>query len=162
MSIPPVTPRPPQEAVALELNRRRRKFTWRPCRHAGKARAFSEAGAISHVIAAVAALCPVERHGALTPDAQSIRVAQYNELCQHFQVRGACGNRPRNPGAQPAYPWRRRSVSSACCRNFAGLVRLSLARFSIFQRIAGRFWRCGKRISDQSASPLTSPARNLR
>jgi hypothetical protein len=60
MSIPPATFRPPQEAVVLELNRRRRKLIWRPCRHAGKSRAFSEAGAVSHVIVAVAALCPVE------------------------------------------------------------------------------------------------------
>jgi hypothetical protein len=33
-------------------------------------------------------------------------------------------------------------------------VRLSLARFSLFQRIAGRPCRCGKRISDNLAAWL--------
>ncbi|MFN5963073.1 MAG: hypothetical protein ACK5CW_16475, partial [Verrucomicrobiota bacterium] len=33
-------------------------------------------------------------------------------------------------------------------------MRLSLARFSLFQRIAGRRCRCGKRISDNLATWL--------
>ena len=57
----------------------------------------------------------------------------------------------------------KRAANSADCReNLPGFVRLSFARFSSFQRIAGICSRCGHCIRDQSGSQWTSPDRNAR